>query len=58
VLVNERLSAPYYRPQTLASNLAKSHKKEKMCLYQETQVFTRSADTGIKYNYIPFPFCI
>jgi hypothetical protein len=26
VLVNERLSAPCYRPQTLASNLAKSHK--------------------------------
>jgi hypothetical protein len=28
VLVNKRLSAPCYRPQTLASNLAKSHTME------------------------------
>ena len=28
MLVNERLSAPCYRPQTLASNLAKSQKTD------------------------------
>ena len=30
MLVNERLSAPCYRPQTLASNLAKSQKTQRV----------------------------